>query len=69
MLPPSIAARVCVEAASPVGWERYAGDGGAIIALDRFGASAPAKDVFEHLGFTPERGADEAERVLGRTHA
>jgi transketolase len=69
VLPPSIAARVCVEAASPVGWERYAGDGGAIIALDRFGASAPAKDVFEHLGFTPERVADEAERVLGRTHA
>jgi transketolase len=67
VIPPAVSARVCIEAASPLGWERYAGEAGAIIALDRFGASAPAKDVFQHLGFTPERVADEAERVLGAT--
>jgi len=65
VIPPGVRARVCIEAGSPLGWERYAGEDGAIVALDRFGASAPAKDVFSHLGFTPEHVADEAERVLG----
>ncbi len=66
VLPPSVEARVCVEAASPLGWERYAGTAGSIIALDRFGASAPGATVLAHLGFTPEHVADEAEAVLTR---
>ena len=57
-------ARVCVEAASPIGWERYAGSTGEIIALDRFGASAPGATVLEHLGFTPQRVADAASDAL-----
>ena len=59
MLPPEIDARVTVEAAATVGWERYAGLRGAVIGLDRFGASAPGGTVMNELGFTPERVADE----------
>jgi transketolase len=55
-----------VEAASPIGWHRWAGDEGAVIGVERFGASAPGKDVFEHLGFTPDRVAAAALRILGR---
>ena len=62
--PPEIEARVSVEAAATLGWERYVGLHGAVIGLDRFGASAPGATVLKNLGFTPERVADEAERVL-----
>ena len=64
VIPPSIEARVCIEAGASLGWERFAGDHGAIVALDRFGASAPGTSVLEHLGFTPRHVADEAQRVL-----
>jgi transketolase len=64
VLPPEIEARVSVEAAATLGWERYVGLHGAVIGLDRFGASAPGTSALEHLGFTPERVAGEAERVL-----
>jgi len=64
VLPPEIAARVSVEAAATLGWERYVGLHGRVIGLDRFGASAPGTAALEHLGFTPERVVDEAERVL-----
>jgi len=64
VLPLEIEARVSVEAAASLGWERYVGLRGAVIGLDRFGASAPGATVLEHLGFTAERVADEAERVL-----
>jgi transketolase len=64
VLPPEIEARVSVEAAATLGWERYVGLHGAVVGLDRFGASAPGATVLENLGFTPEHVADEAERVL-----
>jgi transketolase len=64
VLPPEIDARVTVEAAATVGWERYAGLHGAVVGLDRFGASAPGATVLAELGFTPERVAAAAERVL-----
>ncbi len=64
VLPPRIEARVSVEAAATLGWERYVGLHGAVVGLDRFGASAPGPTVLQNLGFTPERVADEAERVL-----
>jgi len=64
VLPPEIEARVSIEAAATLGWERYVGLHGAVVGLDRFGASAPGATVLENLGFTPERVADEAERVL-----
>jgi transketolase len=67
VLPKRIKARVAVEAASPLGWHRWTGDEGAIIGLERFGASAPGEVVLQNLGFTPEHVASAALRVLGRT--
>ena len=46
--------RVSIEAGTTMGWERYVGPGGIRIGLDRFGASAPAEDLFKRFGFTPE---------------
>jgi transketolase len=62
VLPARIAARVTVEAAASLGWERYAGTGGAILGVDTFGLSAPAKIVDEHFGF-------EAGRVVAAAKA
>ncbi|MBV9583113.1 MAG: transketolase, partial [Chloroflexi bacterium] len=64
VLPPSIEARVSIEAASPLGWERWVGQRGDIIGLDRFGASAPIADVYKHLNFTPEYIAGRARDLL-----
>jgi transketolase len=47
VLPPGVRARVSVEIGVSLGWERWVGDGGAIIGLDHFGASAPAGTIFE----------------------
>ncbi|WP_296716913.1 transketolase [Erythrobacter sp.] len=51
---PADALIVSIEAASTFGWQRYTGTGGINIGLDRFGASAPAGDLFAHFGFTAE---------------
>ena len=64
VLPPSVAARVSVEAGATFGWERYVGDRGASIGIDRFGASAPADRIFRELGITPEAVRDRAVSVL-----
>ena len=66
VLPPACRARVAVEAAATWGWERWVGSEGGMVGLDRFGASAPAKDAFRELGFTPERVAEVAREVLER---
>ena len=66
VLPPEIRHRVALEAASPLGWERWVGDGGAIIGIDRFGASAPYEEIYQNLGLTPERVVEEAEQLLAR---
>ncbi len=65
VLPPSVRARVSVEAAATFGWERYVGDGGACVGIDRFGASAPAGRIFRELGITPENVAARAKALLG----
>lgn len=52
VLPPSVRARVAIEAAATFGWHRWVGDGGAVIGLDRYGASAPAEVLLEKLGIT-----------------
>jgi transketolase len=64
VLPPAVRARVSIEAASPFGWERYVGPTGAIIGVDRFGASAPGPVVMEHYGFTAEHVVTTARAVL-----
>jgi len=66
ILPPSVRARVAVEAASPFGWHRWVGDLGEIQAMEYFGASAPAAELFERFGFTAEKVAEKARRSLGR---
>jgi transketolase len=51
-LPPEVKARVAIEQASTLGWERYAGIGGAVLGMKTFGASAPLKVLQEEFGFT-----------------
>lgn len=60
VLPPSVTARVAVEQASTLGWDRYVGDGGAVIGMHTFGASAPLKQLASKFGFTPDRVAQRA---------
>jgi transketolase len=62
ILPASVRARLAVEAALPQGWHRYVGDGGEVIGIERFGASAPGNVVMEKLGFTVD---NVVERALG----
>jgi transketolase len=64
VLPANIKARVSIEAAAPHGWERYTGLDGAIIGLNRFGASAPYEEVYEGLGITAEAMVEAAKHVL-----
>jgi transketolase len=64
VLPRAVRARVSVEAASPLGWERYVGDEGAIVGLERFGASAPGDVALEKLGFNVANVLQHARRVL-----
>jgi transketolase len=66
VLPPSVRARVAVEAASPIGWHRWVGDHGEVVAMEGFGASAPAKVLYQHFGFTGEAVAERARAVLER---
>jgi transketolase len=66
VLPAEVTARLAVEAASPLGWERWTGLGGAIIGVDCFGASAPGATVFKEYGFTVEHVVDEALALVGR---
>jgi transketolase len=64
VLPPTVPARVAVEAGSTQGWCRWVGDAGTVVGLDRFGASAPGPVVLERLGFTAERVAREAVALV-----
>ncbi|MEP6918827.1 MAG: transketolase C-terminal domain-containing protein, partial [Acidobacteriota bacterium] len=69
VLPPSVRARVSIEAASPFGWSRYVGWEGAIVGIDHFGASAPGPLVMREFGFTPEHIVETARAVLKRNAA
>jgi transketolase len=60
VLPRTITARVAVETASPLGWDRYAGLDGAVLAMRSFGASAPAGDLMKRFGFTVDKVCDAA---------
>ncbi len=66
VLPKSVRARLAVEAALPLGWHRYVGDGGDVVAVDRFGASAPGNVVMEKLGFTVSHVVERASAILGK---
>jgi transketolase len=64
VIPPGVKARVAVEMASPLGWERYTGDGGSVIAINQFGASAPGEKIMSEYGFTVENVVETAEKLL-----
>jgi transketolase len=66
VLPPSAKARVAVEQASTLGWERYVGSSGHVIGMKTFGASAPLKALQEKFGFEPDRVVAAAKDLLGR---
>ena len=63
-LPRASRKRVTIEAESPFGWERYAGDDGVIVGIDRFGASAPAEQIFEAFGITADRVVEIGRKVV-----
>jgi transketolase len=66
VLPPNIRARLAVEAALPLGWHRYVGDGGDVLGIERFGASAPGNIVMEKFGFTVDHVVERARGLLGK---
>ena len=64
VLLPGVKARVAVEAAAALGWHRWVGDHGDVVAMEGFGASAPAGALYKHFGFTGENVAARARAVL-----
>jgi transketolase len=66
VLGPAGTPRVAVEAGATLGWERFVGERGAVVGIDRYGASGPGGEVLKHFGFTPQRVAATALRVLGQ---
>jgi transketolase len=66
VLPRSVRARVTVEAGATLGWDRYAGDLGEKVGLDRFGASAPGDLLMRELGFSVDGVVSAARRTLAR---
>ena len=66
VLPPACRARIAVEAASPLGWDKWIGPDGAFVGMTTFGESGPAKEVYEHFGITAPRVAEIGRELLGR---
>jgi transketolase len=70
VIPPTVRARIAIEEASTLGWDRYVGDGGAVIGMQTFGASAPLKLLLTKFGFTPDRVTEiTRERVAAARQA
>lgn len=65
LLPPSVKARVAVEAGISLGWKEYIGDQGVVVGRRDFGASAPVKDLLKHFGFTVDHVVSEARKLIG----
>jgi transketolase len=67
VLPPAVKARLAIEAGVPQGWAKYVGDAGEVLSVgERFGASAPAKVLFEKYGLTSGNAAARARALLGQ---
>ena len=67
VMPKAVKARVCVEAACPYSWYKYAGDCGETVCMESFGASAPAGTLFPHFGFTVENVVAKALTSIEKT--
>jgi transketolase len=66
VLPPTVRARVCVEAGISLGWRAFAGEAGECVSLEHFGASAAYQTLFEKFGFTAQRVAEAARSSIAR---
>ncbi len=66
VLPPSVRARLSIEAGVGMGWHRWVGDAGDIVSVDRFGASAPYKEIYKRYGLTVADVVARALRLIGR---
>jgi len=64
VLPADLRARVAVEAGVSLGWDRYVGDQGVVVGINRFGASAPYKDVYKHVGLTVDNVIAAAHKAM-----
>jgi transketolase len=67
VFPPEVRARVSVEMAATLGWAKYVGATGISIGMQRFGASAPLKDLQKKFGFTAERVVAAAREAIARS--
>ena len=68
VLPKSVKARVCVEAASHFAWYKYAGDCGEVVAMKTFGVSGPANALFDYFGYTKENIAKAAKISINKAY-
>jgi transketolase len=66
VLPPSVTARLSIEAGVGMGWHRWVGDQGDIMSIEHFGASAPYKEIYQHFGLTVGDAVARAQKLLGR---
>jgi transketolase len=66
VIPPGVRARLAVEAGVSLSWWKWVGDGGDVVGIDRFGASAPGTTVLEKLGFSADSIAARARSLLER---
>lgn len=64
VIPPTVKKRLAIEMGSSFGWDRYTGDEGDVLAIDRFGASAPGQRIMEEFGFTPENVAAKVKMLI-----
>jgi transketolase len=64
VLPPGVPARVAVEAGVPLSWYRWVGDRGAIVGIERFGASAPYQRIYQEFGLTVDAVVQRAKQLL-----
>jgi transketolase len=64
VLPPSVPCRVAVEAAQPAPWFRWVGERGAVVGLERFGASAPYQRIYQELGITAAAVVKKVRELL-----
>ena len=67
VLPPGVTARIAIEAASPQSWYRWVGERGIVMGIERFGASAPHKRIFEEFGLTVDNVVRKAKELVGRS--
>jgi transketolase len=64
VLPPDVTARLAIEMGISLGWQKYVGAKGAVLSIEKFGASAPAKVVIENYGFSVKNVIEQATKLL-----